>query len=178
MKNLLKIICLITSCLLLTGCNDDEIDHLEYQIENLEQKIDALLDKNNIYIPSTDNEQNNTGTNNITNNGEGTTTIDTSTITSTIEDFQKKAKNINQSISSLTIPSKRSETIDLYFEWKYKIEDLENQLDRYEDSLERMYRSNELSYTDYRNFDRQVENIENILDRAEDELEFQTNYDD
>ena len=174
MKNTLKIACLITSCLLLTGCNDDEIDHLEYKIENLEQKIDALLDKNNVYIPSTDNNQ----SNNITNDGEGTTTVDTSTITSTIDEFQKQAEDINQSISALTIPNSRSETIDLYFEWKYKIEDLENQLDRYEDSLERMYRSNELSYTDYRNFDRQIENIENILDRAEDELEFQTNYDD
>ena len=41
-----------------------------------------------------------------------------------------------------------------------------------------MYRNNELSYTDYRSFDRQIEDIENILDRAEDELEYQTNYDD
>lgn len=177
MKNTLKIACLITSCILLTGCNDDEIDRLEYQVDNLEQKIDALLDQNNIYVPSTGNNNNQT-TDNITNNGEGTTTIDTSSITAAISDYQSKAESLSNSISTLAIPNNRRETIDLYFEWKYKIEDLENQLDRYEDSLERMYRSNELSYTDYRSFDRQIENIESILDRAEDELEFQTNYED
>ena len=38
--------------LLLTGCNDSEIDRLENQVNHLEEKIDALLDQNNINTPS------------------------------------------------------------------------------------------------------------------------------
>ena len=85
---------------------------------------------------------------------------------------------MQNSINSLTIPSNRSETINLYWEWKNKIETLENKLDRYEDELERMYRNSQLSYNDYRTFDAQLESIEDILDRAEDNLEDRTNYDD
>ena len=168
-----KLVCLIMAGLLLTGCNDSEIDRLEDQVNHLEEKIDALLDQNNINTPSTDNSNNQ-----VTNDGEGTTTTDTSKINNAISEYNTKAQDIQNNIEKLNIPNSRSETIDLYFEWKYKIEDLENELDRYEDSLERMYRNNELSYTDYRSFDRQIEDIENILDRAEDELEYQTNYDD
>lgn len=173
MKKTFKLTCLVILGLLLSGCNDEEIDRLENQVNNIEEKIDALLDQNG--INTTDPTYDNTT---ITNDGEGTTTVDTTDITSTIENFNSEAEEIRNSIDNLSIPNNRSETIDLYFEWKYTIEDLENRLDRYEDSLERMYRNNELSYTDYRSFDRQIEDIENVLDRAEDELEYQTNYDD
>ncbi len=172
MKNGLKITCLVAAGLLLTGCNDSEIDRLEDKVEHLEEKIDALLDQGNISTPNNDNF------NNVTNNGEGTTTVDTSSITSNINTYRTEADNMYDSISKLNIPSNRSEVIDLYWEWKINIEDLENRLDRYENELERMYRNNELSYTDFRTFDRKIEDIENTLDRAESELEYLTNYDD
>ncbi len=171
MKKTWKFVCLLIAGLLLTGCNNDnKIEELEEQVDHLEEKIDALLEQNNTTV-----EDNKTT---ITNDGEGTTTVDTSEITSTISSYNSDALDIQNSINNLKIPSSRSETIDLYFEWKYKIEDLENELDRYEDTLEKMYRNNELSYTDFRSFDKEIEDIENILDKAEDELEYQTNYDD
>ncbi len=173
MKKTGKLVCLIMAGLLLTGCNDSEVERLEDQVDHLEEKIDALLEQNNISTPSTGNTNNT-----VTNDGEGTTTVDTSEISSTISGYNNEAEDIQNSIDNLTIPNSRSETIDLYWEWKRNIEELENKLDRYENELERMYRNNELSYTDYRTFDRQIEDIENILDRAEDELEYQTNYDD
>ena len=132
-----------------------------------------MLEQNNVNNPSTDD-----GTNNVTNDGEGETTTDTSKITSTISDYNSEAEEIQSSIENLNVPSNRSDTIDLYWEWKSTIEDLENRLDSYENELERMYRNNELSYTDFRTLDGQIEDIENILNRAEDELERQTNYDD
>ena len=173
MKHGLKITCLVAAGLLLTGCTDDEVERLEDKVDHLEEKIDALLEQNNVNNPSTDDN-----TNNVTNDGEGETTTDTSKITSTISDYNSEAEEIQSSIENLNVPSNRSDAIDLYWEWKSTIEDLENRLDSYENELERMYRNNELSYTDFRTFDSKIEDIENILDRAEDELERQTNYND
>lgn len=170
MKKTLKFFCIIGTCILLTGCNSDaEIEKLENQIDVLEEKINLLLEQYNI---TTDDS------NTVSNDGEGTTTVDTTEITSTIASYNEEAQSIADSISNLSTPSTRSEAISLFFEWKYTIEDLETKLDRYEDSLKVMYRNNELSYTDYRTFERQLENIEDILDEAEDTLEFITNYDD
>lgn len=173
MKKTWKFACLVVIGLLLTGCDDNKVDQLENQVDNLEEKIDALLDQNNVSTPTTDNSSQN-----VTNDGEGTTTIDTAEINTTISDYNKEAEKISNSIENLDVPNNRSETIDLYWEWKRTIEELENKLDRYENELESMYRNNELSYSDFRTFDKQIEDIENILDRAEDELEYQTNYDD
>ena len=173
MKHGLKITCLVAAGLLLTGCTDDEVERLEDKVAHLEEKIDALLEQNNVNNTSTDDD-----TNNVTNDGEGETTTDTSKITSTNSDYNSEAEEIQSSIENLNVPSNRSDTIDLYWEWKSTIEDLENRLDSYENELERMYRNNELSYTDFRTFDDQIEDIESILDRAEDELERQKNYDD
>lgn len=111
-----------------------------------------MLEQNNVNNPSTDDN-----TNNVTNDGEGETTTDTSKITSTISDYNSEAEEIQSSIENLNVPSNRSDASDLYWEWKSTIEDLENRLDSYENELERMYRNNELSYTDFRTFDGQLQ---------------------
>ena len=171
MKTQIKIISLLVIVSLLTGCNDNKTEILVKKVDNLEEKIDSLLEQNNINTP-------NDSSTTITNDGEGETTVNTSEIEDTISEYNDEATNIQNNIENLTIPNNRSETIDLYWEWKRTIEELETKLDRYENELESMYRNNELSYTDFRTFDRQLEDIENILDRAEDDLEYQTNYDD
>ena len=84
--------------LLLTGCNDSEIDRLEDQVNHLEEKIDALLDQNNINTPSTDNSNNQ-----VTNDGEGTTTTDTSKINNAISEYNTKAQDIQNNIEKLNI---------------------------------------------------------------------------
>ena len=155
-----KLIIIIGMSLLLFGC-DNEVDRLE-------DKIDALLDQNNI----------NSSNDSVINNGEGTTTVDTSNIENTIKDYENKANDLLDSINKLSTPSNRSDAINLFWEWKVEIEKLDNEIDTYEDKLERMYRNNTLSYNDFRNYDYDLESIEDILDKAEDNLEFITNYDD
>ncbi len=159
---------------MLTGCNDNEVDRLEDRIDNLEDKIDALLDQNGV------NTGGNTGntTDTVINEGEGETTVDTSSIEATISGYESDANSLASTISNLTTPSNRSDAIDLYWEYKREIEELENAVDRYENELERMYRNNTLSYNDFRTYDRLLEDIDNILDRAEDDLEYITRYDD
>ncbi len=162
-----KLIIIIGISLLLFGC-DNEVDRLEDKVDLLEDKIDALLDQNNI----------NSSNDSVINNGEGTTTVDTSNIENTIKDYENKANDLLDSINKLSTPSNRSDAINLFWEWKVEIEKLDNEIDTYEDELERMYRNNTLSYNDFRNYDYDLESIEDILDKAEDNLEFITNYDD
>ena len=171
---------------------DYEIDAINGAMIKAENEYDddALVNNNS---STSNNSSNSSGSSSSANNssssstnnnssssssGQGSTSVDTSGITSTLSDYTKEAESIQSSINSLTIPSNRSETVSLYWEWKSKIETLENKMDRYEDELERMYRNNQLSYNDYRTFDRQLESIEDILDRAGDNLERRTNYDD
>ena len=162
-----KLIIIIGMSLLLFGC-DNEVDRLEDKVDLLEDKIDALLDQNNI----------NSSNDSVINNGEGTTTVDTSNIENTIKDYENKANDLLDSINKLSPPSNRSDAINLFWEWKVEIEKLDNEIDTYEDKLERMYRNNTLSYNDFRNYDYDLESIGDILDKAEDNLEFITNYDD
>ena len=149
---------------------DYEVDAINGAIIKAENEYD---DDNHT---SSNNSSINSSSSSSTN--QSTTSVNTSGITSTLSDYSTEAESLQNSINSLTIPSNRSETINLYWEWKNKIETLENKLDRYEDELERMYRNSQLSYNDYRTFDAQLESIEDILDRAEDNLEDRTNYDD
>ena len=166
---IVKIIGIIGISLLLFGC-DNEVDRLEDKVDLLEDKIDALLDQNNINT-STSNDS-------VINDGEGSTTVDTSNIESTIKNFENEANDLLNSINKLSTPSKRSDAIDLFWDWKVEIEKLDNEIDSYENELERMYRNNTLSYSDFRTYDYDLESIEDILDKAEDNLEFITNYDD
>ena len=82
-----KLIIIIGMSLLLFGC-DNEVDRLEDKVDLLEDKIDALLDQNNI----------NSSNDSVINNGEGTTTVDTSNIENTIKDYENKANDLLDSI--------------------------------------------------------------------------------
>ena len=167
---------------------DDGLMVYEVEFYYNSREYDYEVDAINGAIIKAENEyddDNHTSSNNSSNNSsssssnnQSTTSVNTSGITSTLSDYSTEAESLQNSINSLTIPSNRSETINLYWEWKNKIETLENKLDRYEDELERMYRNSQLSYNDYRTFDAQLESVEDILDRAEDILEDRTNYDD
>ena len=57
-----------------------------------------MLEQNNVNNPSTDDN-----TNNVTNDGEGETTTDTSKITSTISDYNSEAEEIQSSIENLNV---------------------------------------------------------------------------
>lgn len=154
----------------------------EYEYE-IDAVTGAIVKAKNEYdddarIPASNNTSSNNTTSSNSNSYQGTTTVDTKGITSTLNTYSNEAKDIQNSINNLTIPSNRGEVIRLYFEWKRKIETIEDKLDRYEDELERMYYNNQLSYSDYKTFDRDLESVEDLLDKAEDTLEYRTNYDD
>lgn len=172
LKNFLKVCMIIGLSLALSACDNEENEMLVNRVNHLEEKIDTLLEQNGI------NSNDITNNDTVINDGEGSTTVDTSEIEKNLDNYQTEANDISTDIDNLKVSSNRSETINLFFKWKATIEELDTKLDYYENELESLYLNNELSYSDYRKYDREIEDIENILDKAENNLEYKTNYDD
>lgn len=118
----------------------------------------------------------NSSSSSSSNNSSSNT--NTSSISSTISGYASEAESILSSINNITTPSNRNDALSLYREWESKIESLDNELDNYDDTLERMYKRGELSRSDYNSYERQIEAIENTLEQAEETLEYRTGYDD
>ena len=111
-------------------------------------------------------------------NNSSSSNTNTSSISSTISGYASEAESILSSINNITTPSNRNDALSLYREWESKIESLDNELDNYDDTLERMYKRGELSRSDYNSYERQIEAIENTLEQAEETLKYRTGYDD
>ena len=118
----------------------------------------------------------NSSSSSSSNNSSSNT--NTFSISSTISGYESEAESILSSINNITTPSNRNDALSLYREWESKIEFLDNELDNYDDTLERMYKRGELSRSDYNSYERQIEAIENTLEQAEETLEYRTGYDD
>ncbi len=120
----------------------------------------------------------NSSSSSSSNNNSSSSNTNTSSISSTISGYASEAESILSSINNITTPSNRNDALSLYREWESKIESLDNELDNYDDTLERMYKRGELSRSDYNSYERQIEAIENTLEQAEETLEYRTGYDD
>ena len=120
----------------------------------------------------------NSNSSSSSSSNNSSSSANTSSISSTISGYESEAESILSSINNITTPSTRDEAASLYREWESKIESLDNELDNYDDTLERMYKRGELSRSDYNSYERQIEAIENTLEQAEETLEYRTGYDD
>ena len=120
----------------------------------------------------------NSNSSSSSSSNNSSSSANTSSISSTISGYASEAESILSSINNITTPSNRNDALSLYREWESKIESLDNELDNYDDTLERMYKHGELSRSDYNSYERQIEAIENTLEQAEETLEYRTGYDD
>ena len=120
----------------------------------------------------------NSNSSSSSSSNNSSSSANTSSISSTISGYASEAESILSSINNITTPSNRNDALSLYREWESKIESLDNELDNYDDTLERMYKRGELSRSDYNSYERQIEAIENTLEQAEETLEYRTGYDD
>lgn len=120
----------------------------------------------------------NSNSSSSSSSNNSSSSANTSSISSTISGYESEAESILSSINNITTPSNRDDALSLYREWESKIESLDNELDNYDDTLERMYKRGELSRSDYNSYERQIEAIENTLEQAEETLEYRTGYDD
>ena len=88
-----------------------------------------------------------------------------SDLTSRTSDMISK---IDNSSPTGTVEEHRTQYLDL----KNDVENLETELDRFEDTLENDYRSSNISRAYFLEKEREIENLEELLDAAEEKLDF------
>ncbi|MDO4174091.1 MAG: hypothetical protein Q4D42_04950 [Eubacteriales bacterium] len=181
MKKRLMLLASVTALIaLLAGCgSNSREEELQQQVNQLEQQIaDLQQDSGNQQDTTASSD---TGSAPDTNTDTSADTASSTTDTTQENDLETLSGKVTDAVSSAdaTQPSGTSdENHTLYFEQKSALDALDRELDQYEDALEAQYRAGTLSYTDFREQDREIEKLEDMLDDAEDRLENRFGIDD
>lgn len=101
--------------------------------------------------------------------GAGATTYTMEELTTMVNDYVAKAEAATPSGSN---------DIEQFFSLKQEANQVENELERHEDELERQYRDGALTRDEYRANERELDHLDDLLDAAEDQLEYVFGIDD
>lgn len=98
--------------------------------------------------------------------------------TDTLEELTAQVAAYEEKVGSAAPAGSPSEDMDRFFVLKQEEKKIDDDLDRYEDELEYLYRKGSLTRDDYRSLERELERLEDRLDAAEDTLEYIYGIDD
>ncbi len=157
----------------LTGCSDGHDDKLEDKVERLEQQVTDLERKN----AGTGSESNGTDSNASgadTQGQDGSTSAGSADYDTLKAAVEAAADKVNSAAPSGTAAEQREQ----FYILKNELDDIDHQLDLYDDNLENEYRSGSLDAAAYRQQERDIDALEDILDTAEDKLEVLFGIDD
>lgn len=197
MKKRLLVAAGVAGLLVLAGCqNGDsaETEQLKQQIAQLEQQVTDL--ENSSASDTTDdtasadtvddtaNTTENTG-DASTDAAAGDTTADTAASAGntgtaavlTIDELTTKVDEFVEKADAEALSSSEK-VLENYFTLKQEAEEIDRELERYEDDLEYQYRNGSLTRDDYRAKEREADLLEDKLDAAEDTLEYVYGIDD
>lgn len=157
--------------LTLAGCQNpsDREAALEDQVAQLEQQVTSLEKENQELTVTPPASSENVASADTTSASEENDNLDS--LTKAVDDAVKKADTTSAN-------GTKEENQNKFFELKGVLQDVENRLERYEDSIEREYRQGDLSYDKARDTEIKIERLEEQLDNAEDSLEYKFGYDD
>ena len=188
-QNVLFALGLMTE-LSLSGCQSKQTDtesealrqqitQLEQQIQNLEQQIssDSESTPENNTAPTQAPAEDNAAPEAPASNEAPADTPSPST-TDTLEELTAQVAAYEEKVSSAASSGSPSEDMDQFFTLKQEEKKIDDDLDRYEDELEYLYRKGSLTRDDYRSLERELERLEDRLDAAEDTLEYIYGIDD
>ena len=68
--------------------------------------------------------------------------------------------------------------MEQFFSLKQEANQIDNELERHEDELERQYRNGSLTRDEFRTNERELDHLEDLLDAAEDQIEYVFGIDD
>ena len=182
-QNVLFALGLMTA-LSLSGCQSKQTDtesealrqqitQLEQQIQNLEQQIssDSESTPENNTAPTQAPAEDNAAP-------EAPASNEAPATTDTLEELTAQVAAYEEKVSSAASSGSPSEDMDQFFTLKQEEKKIDDDLDRYEDELEYLYRKGSLTRDDYRSLERELERLEDRLDAAEDTLEYIYGIDD
>lgn len=157
----LTLFTILLSVVVFAGCEDDDdrrkeemnrkIDRLESEIESLKEKESGVKEE----TPASGNAQ-------------------ADTIDSIAEAVDEVTKKTDGAVPSGNAEEKRTQ----FFQLKRELDIVDDRLDAFEDYIEDMYKSGDITYDDYINKDKTLEELEDKLDASEDKLELNFGIDD
>lgn len=152
----------LSTAAFLMGCsNNDDAQ----RIEELEAEVQRLQDQQ--------------GTNNT--DQQTTTQSESAAVQSddqTIQSLSDRAEDLISRANAAEVPGDNNTRIDSFFSLDSEFNQLETELDSYENQKEAEYRNGSLTWDQYRSLELQIEQIEDRLDNAQESLEIRFGIDD
>ncbi|MEG0710179.1 MAG: hypothetical protein RR481_08085 [Longicatena sp.] len=156
----IKQLVFVAVLLLLTGCSS-KTDDLERDVKTLENKITQL-------------EKEKT----TKNNKEDTSTASKTNIESKINEFKTNGDNLIKRINAISYEDDKVKNIKAYTTLDTESDTIELAMETYENTLDRTYKDNKLTFNEVRDYKKQLDKIEDEIDSALDALELRLKLDD
>ncbi|MEG2544128.1 MAG: hypothetical protein RR986_05410, partial [Longicatena sp.] len=151
----IKQLVFVAVLLLLTGCSS-KTDDLERDVKTLENKITQL-----------EKEKEKT----TKNNKEDTSTASKTNIESKINEFKTNGDNLIKRINAISYEDDKVKNIKAYTTLDTESDTIELAMETYENTLDRTYKDNKLTFNEVRDYKKQLDKIEDEIDSALDALE-------
>ena len=198
MKKRLLVAAGVAGLLVLAGCQSGDsagTEQLKQQIAQLEQQVtelenssasdtaddtasaDTADDTANTADTSTDAEAADTAAGDATAASDASAGNTGTAAVLTIDELTTKVDAFVEKADA-EAASSAEKVLENYFTLKQEAEEIDRELERYEDDLEYQYRNGSLTRDDYRAKEREADLLEDKLDAAEDTLEYVYGIDD
>lgn len=164
---------MMISVLVLWGCSSNGTNNTEVgDGNNTVNTTDNADDTGN--TNTTDNMNNDNNNNSVVANPSQNNTQQMQNENISIDSIDSIKETVDNAVSKVekvTVPDGEEERKNQFFNIKEELNSLEDQLDMYDDYLDAQYRQGNISYDDYKKWERKLDELENKLDAAEDKLE-------
>lgn len=167
------VLTLVLASSVLTGCSDEREDRLEDKVDKLEQQVTDLESKKD----GTGSENGSTDSSASGTSAQGQDGSSSAGSTD-YETLKAAAEAAADKVNSASPSGTAAEQREQFYTLKNELDDIDHQLDLYDDNLENEYRSGSLDASSYRQQERDIDALEDILDTAEDRLEVLFGIDD
>ena len=156
-----------------TGCSSGDTQVLEDKISQLEQQLNS---QNASSSNSTTASSNTSSQNDATNAATSSAPAQNNNFDTT--ELSNKVESVAQLADSTQPKSTYSENVNLYGQVKMQIEQVEFELEQFENQIEMALRTGTLTYDQYYQLDRTLDQLDHRLDMAKDSLEYRLGVDD
>ncbi len=161
----------IATVVALGGCSNSEdaarIAELEQQVEELQAEKDAGA--------QTDAASTEQGAAKTDDAADEQAALDADP---TLADFSTRVDELVAEFEAVEPTSDRDADFQTYLDMESKANALDEEMDRYDDELERAVRAGDMTREDYRAAERELDRLDDRLSAAEDSLEYRLGVDD
>ena len=160
----------VLTLLLFTGCQNPDISTgaADDSASHKEQPVTSLTPQNDTSVDTEDTSDN--SSTEITDSEEF--------YGDTLESLEESVNEIVQKIANASVSGTANEKYDSFIQLNSELQEIENQLDYYEQNTENDFEQGKLSYDEARQMEFEIEKLEDLLDGAEETLEYKFGYDD